>query len=275
MISFVSSHCARLLRQPSTFVVGVILIALCIAGFYGRGAGDCSQHEAPGAYGTFVCYAPFRFVFLLPILAALVGGITASSRARGDDVVYATRDLKGTRLALARVFAGSTAAALCTLVCGVLIIVAALLLLPHQAELERPHGMVVIPGYEKEEGIPLPALWRASPLANDFLAVGVYALAAAALAAVGNAVGQLVLQPMFALAAPVFLVLFSQIFPTPEKIDWLAPYSLLALLPTGGPVLEYVAGTWRLVLLLGYWGGIFAVSCAVVIMAARRQEARK
>jgi hypothetical protein len=228
----------------------------------------------PGAYGAFVCYAPETFVFLLPALAAVVGGmLVASSRSRGEDVIYAVRGLAGSRLAMGRLCAGSAAAAVLVLVAGLALIALALLFLPHRHELDFSPVITPDPAVQPPEpGVPSPALWRSAPLAGDLLGVMIYALAAAALAAVGNAVGQVVAQPLIAFAAPVMLVLVTQVAPLPGAAKWISGYPYLDLEPTYG-TLAPIAGDWRLPALLGYWSTLLAVSFMVATFAARRQAA--
>lgn len=270
---YVSSQTVRLLREPGSLLACLVLVLASVAAFEGDPSA-CSGGERPGAYGAFVCYTPDAFVFLLPALAALVGGtVVANSRARGEDVVYAVRGLAGPRLAVARLLTGSAAAALLVIVAGAALIVLALALLPHRAELDMQPGITNSPGFRPPEaGVPVPALWRAAPLAGDVLAVFVYAWAAAALAAVGNAVGQLVAQPLAAFAAPVLLVLVTQVAPLPGAAKWVSGYVYLGMDPTSGELLE-VAGGWRLPLLVGYWSAVLALSFLVVHVAARRQAA--
>lgn len=213
-------------------------------------------------------------MFLLPALAAVVGGmLVASGRSRGEDVIYAVRGLAGSRLAVGRLLAGSAAAALLVLLAGLVLIALALLFLPHRPEIERPAGITLAPGYEPPEpGVPVPALWRSAPLAGDVVAVLVYALAAAALAAVGNAVGQLTAQPLVAFAAPVTLVLSTQVAPLPGDAIWLSGYAYLDMAPVNGELTQ-IAGEWRLPALLGYWSVLLALSFALAIVVARRQAA--
>lgn len=95
----------------------------------------------------------------------------------------------------------------------------------------------------------------------------------AALAALGNAAGQLVAQPLVAFAAPVFLVLVGQVAPLPGAWQWVSGFPYLDLMPTSGTMTQ-LPGGWRLPALLGYWGVVLAVGVAVTMLAARRQEAR-
>lgn len=239
---------------------------------YAGGGSDCSQGVRPGAYGAFVCYTPGAFVFLLPALAAVTGGMfVASSRSRGEDVIYAVRGLAGTRLAVGRLLAGSAAAAVLVLAAGLALIALALLFLPHRPELEIAPGITPGP-HRPEAGVPIPALWRSAPLAGDLVGVLVYALAAAALAAVGNAAGQLFAQPLVAFAAPVTLVLATQVAPLPGWGIWVSGYAYLDLEPARG-TLTRLAGDWRLPALLGYWCGLLVLSFVVASLAARRQAA--
>lgn len=268
---YVAGHTVRLLREPGALLACSALVLAAIAGYADRGS--CSQGDHPGAYGAFVCYAPRPWVFLLPALAAVAGGtLVASSRARGEDVIYAVRGFGGSRLAVGRLLAGSAAAALLVLVAGFVLIMLALLFLPHRPELENPPGVTYIPGSQPPEaGVPSPSLWRSAPLAGDVLGVLVYALAAASLAAVGNAVGQIMAQPLLAFAAPVFLVLVTQVAPLPGAWKWISGYPYLDLDPTG--TLTRLAGGWRLPALLGYWGGLLLLSFVVAVVVARRQLA--
>ena len=270
---FVTSQTGRLLREPGAALACIALVLASVASYL-TGNGACSGGQRPGAYGAFVCYSSDPFVFLLPALGAAVGGmLVASSRSRGEDVVYAVRGLSGRRLALARLLAGSAAAAALVLVAGLVLIALALLFLPHRAELEIQPGITFSPGsHRPEAGVPVPALWRSAPLAGDVVAVLVYALAAAALAAVGNAVGQLVAQPLVAFAAPVMLVLVAQVAPLPGAAKWLSGYAYLIMEPVYGRMTR-LPGDWRLPALLGYWSALLALSFGVAVVAARRQAA--
>ncbi len=269
---YVSSQTVRLLREPVAALACCVLVLASVAAYAGGGA--CSQGKRPGAYGAFVCYAPDAFVFLLPALAAMVGGmLVASSRSRGEDVIYAVRGLAGPRLAVGRLLAGSAAAAAVVLVAGLILVALALLFLPHRPELEIAPGITVDAGARvREPGVPIPALWHSAPLAGDLVGVVVYALAAAALAAVGNAVGQLVAQPLIAFAAPVMLVLVTQVAPLPGAGEWISGYAYLNLEPVYSTMTR-IAGDWRLPALLGYWCALLALSFMVAILAARRQAA--
>lgn len=269
--AFVHGHGARLLRQPSALLAGAALVVGVAAAYLG--GGDCSAGERPGAYGAFVCYAPEALIFMLPAVAAVAGGVVvAAGRSSGEDMVYAVRGLAGARLALARGLAGSVAAAVVMLVAGLVIVALALVVLPDRPELERPPGITMVPGFERPEaGVPVPALWRSAPLAGDLLAVAVYALAAAALAAVGNAVGQLIAQPAAAFAAPVLLVLSAQVAPLPGWGEWLSGYAYLDLMPVDG-TMTAVPGEWRLPVLVGVWSAVLAAGLAVLVLVARRQE---
>jgi hypothetical protein len=268
-------HGVRLLRQPGAIVAGLSLVVAASLSYLGGGSGECSAGKAPGAFGAFVCYAPAPFVFLVPAAAALVGGVlVASSRARGEDVVYAVRGLAGTRLTLARVLAGSFAAGSVVLLAGLVLVALALVLLPHRPELDRPPGVGVIPGFRPPEpGLPLPVLWRDAPLVGDLLAAVVYALAAAALAALGNAVGQLLAQPVAAFAAPVLLVLATQVAPLPGLGRWISGYAYLDLMPIHGTMTD-LPGALRLPAILAYWLALLVAAVALALAAARRQEAR-
>lgn len=269
---FVLSQTARLLREPGALLACLALVLASVGAYVGGSTGACSGGERPGAYGAFVCYVPGQFVFLLPALAAVAGGmLVASSRARGEDVMYAVRGLAGSRLAVGRLLAGSAAAALLVIVAGFVLIALALLFLPHRPELEIQPGVTLIPGFDRPEaGVPSPGLWRSAPLAGDVLAVFVYALAAAALAAVGNAVGQFVAQPLLSFAAPVMLVLATQATPLPGAAKWLSGYVYLYFEPVHS-TLTQIAGDWRLPALLGYWTLLLALSFALAVVAARRQ----
>lgn len=270
---FVISHGVRLLRQPGAVLAAGVLVLGCIVSYAGGNAGACSDGEAPGAYGAFVCYAPSALVFLVPVVAALVGGVlVASSRSRGEDVLYEVRGLSGARLAIGRLLAGSAAAGLVVLLSALALIGLALVLLPHRPELARPPGVNVIPGARPPEpGVPLPLLWREAPLAGDVVAAAVYGLAATALAAVGNAVGQIAAQPALAFAAPVFLVLVTQVAPLSGPVMWISGYAYLDLMPING-TMTAISGGWRLPALVTYWGAVLALSVAVTLVAARRQE---
>ena len=252
-------------------LAGAVLILGAAAAYFG--GGDCSGGERPGAYGAFVCYAPDALVFLLPAVAAVAGGVlVAAGRSSGEDMLYAFRGLRGARLALARGLAGSAAAALVMLVAGLVIVALALAVLPDRPELERPPGITTVSGFERPEaGVPVPALWRNAPLAGDLVAVAVYALAAAALAAVGNAVGQLIAQPAAAFAAPVLLVLCTQVAPLPGWGKWLSGYAYLDLMPVDG-TMTAVPGEWRLPVLVGVWSAVLAAGLAVLTLVARMQE---
>jgi hypothetical protein len=270
---FVTSHAARLLREPGAALACFALAVASVVAYRGGGA-ECSAGEHPGAYGAFVCYASAPFVFLLPAVAATIGGtLVATSRARGDDVVYGVRGLRGARLSVGRLLAGSGAAALLVLLTGLALIVVALLFLPHRPELDSPPGVTALAGsHPPEPGVPSPSLWRSAPLAGDLLAVLIYAWAAAALAAVGNAIGQLVAQPLAAFAAPVFLVLVTQVAPVSGPARWLSGYAYLDLGPTAGTMTE-VPGSWRLAALLGYWGAVLLMSFVIATLVATRQAA--
>jgi hypothetical protein len=206
-------------------------------------------------------------------VAAVAGGVlVAAGRSSGEDMLYAFRGLRGARLALARGLAGSAAAALVMLVAGLVIVALALAVLPDRPELERPPGITTVSGFERPEaGVPVPALWRNAPLAGDLVAVAVYALAAAALAAVGNAVGQLIAQPAAAFAAPVLLVLCTQVAPLPGWGKWLSGYAYLDLMPVDG-TMTAVPGEWRLPVLVGVWSAVLAAGLAVLTLVARMQE---
>jgi hypothetical protein len=199
--------------------------------------------------------------------------LIASSRSGGEDVLYAVRGLGGLRLSLGRMLAGSAAAALLVLITGLALIAVALVFLPHRPELASAPGVTQVAGYHSPEvGVPSPALWRASPLGGDIVAVLVYAWAAAALAAVGNAAGQVAAQPLVAFAAPVFLVLITQVAPLPGAAKWLSGYAYLDLGPTGG-AMTALPGGWRLPALLGYWLVVLVLSLVVSSSAAHRQAA--
>lgn len=267
------SHGVRLVFQPVGALAGGALVVACVAAYL-AGGGQCSGGEVPGAYGSFVCYAPEAFVFLTPAVAAVVGGVlVAGSRARGEDVVYAVRGLSAWRLAVARLLAGSGAAAVVVLAAGLVLVGLALIFLPHRPELAIPPGVTITPGSTlPEAGVPVPGLWREAPLVGDLVAVVVYAWAAAALAALGNAAGQLVAQPLVAFAAPVFLVLVTQVAPLPGAWQWVSGFPYLDLMPISGTMTE-LPGGWRLPALLGYWGVVLSAGVAVTMLAARRQEA--
>jgi len=269
---YILSQTVRLLREPGAALACVALVLASMA-TYANG-GPCSGGQRPGAYGAFVCYAPEAFVFLLPALAAVVGGmLVASSRARGEDVIYAVRGLAGSRLASGRMLAGSAAAASIVLVAGLVLVVLALVFLPHRPELEIAPGVTYSPGFDPPEaGVPIPALWRSAPLAGDLLAVLIYAVAAAALAAVGNATGQLVAQPLVAFGAPVMLVLATQVATLPGAAKWISGYAYLDLEPVNGTLTE-LGGALRLPALLGYWAALLVLSFALSMFVARRQAA--
>jgi hypothetical protein len=270
---YVISQTGRLLRDPAAAFACCALVLAGVVAFVG-GSGDCSGGEHPGAFGAFVCYVPEAFVFVLPAVAAVAGGVViAGSRARGEDVVYAVRGVSGTRLTLGRLLAGSAAAAVIVLAAGLMLVLLALVFLPHRRELLVQPGLGLIGGLHRHEpGVPSPALWRAAPLAGDLVAVLVYAAAAAALAAVGNAAGQIVAQPTVAFAGPVLFVLVTQVAPLPGSATWISGYAYLDLMPVNGTMTQ-LAGGWRLPALLGYWSAVLGLSFIVALLVSRRQAA--
>ena len=269
-------------------VVGAGLVLVAAIYLNSRQGAGCSGNEARGAFGALTCTTRGIFAWGLPLLGFGVGGaLTAVGRGRGEDALYAVRGLRGVRLALVRSLAGSVAAGLVGALVGCALVVLNLLTLPWRDHaLIRPSAFraavemgydprTVIPPYEM--GFPTPGLWSLSPLLCDLVTVVLGAVACAAVAALGCAIGQAVARPIVPTLLVFTLSMWPMLNPFRSDVPWATWFSFqpyLEVAPVHSKIVATLAAPWRAVVPFGFFVLLLLVSVVAVCVVAWRQEAR-
>ncbi|WDT93032.1 hypothetical protein JDY09_06465 [Thermoleophilum album] len=133
----------------------------------------------------------------------------------------------------------------------------------------------VIPPYEM--GFPTPGLWHFSPLVCDLVTVVLGAVACAAVAALGCAIGQVVARPIVPTLLVFTLCMWPMLNPFRSQMPWgkwfsFQPY--LEVAPVYSKIVATFDAPWLWVVPFGVFLSLLVVSLLFVCVAAWRQEAR-
>jgi hypothetical protein len=266
---FVRVETLRLLTAPVSVVTLALFAAFQVYAVVAW-TGACAAPEYAAAAGGYSCTTAVSVSYLLPIVAAIVGGTAAAAeRTRGADVLLAVRGLAGGSYARARIVAGALAAAAGVVLTGLVAIAAGIVAHPWRMPLEKNPDVIWFNGPPRHIGDPSPWLWAHAPLLNDVAALLIVGVAAAAVAAFGTALGMWVRSPIAVLPVVVGAMLAAQYtVPSPLNLG-LDPLELLDFAPTSGMV-RALPPPLLPVVHLAAWVIIMGVSFPAAAAGARR-----
>jgi len=259
----------RLLTAPASILV-LVLFAILEVYSVVAWTGLCASPRFASAFGGFSCTTGVSVSFALPLVAVLVGGTAAASeRFRGADVLLAVRGLAGPAYVSARMLAGAMAAGVGVGVTGLAAIVTGLVVHPWRRPRLIDPSVSFINGPPEAPGTPSSWLWAQAPLANDFLVLAIVMVAAAAVAALGTAMGMWVRSPIVVVTIVAGGLLVGH-FVVPFAVsDFLNPEDVLDFGPDS-QVPRQVSSALRPLAHLGLWLGLLVVSWPVAVKGARR-----
>ena len=213
-MTFLAWHECRRILRPDKLAIALGLVAVVSLISLRPDYGPDTRHQ-----GSITMIASSWLPLVIPLLAGMAAGSLAADLRGGFSLTLLARGISRGQYFCAKGLGGAAGSAMLTLAALTVFYVLSWIVLPSGRTIRPPDAD--FPG-------PMPALFYASPLGNDLLAVTMYMTAASALSVVGLLAGAAGANPHVAMASPLLVALLGLVT-VKRPFAWLDPFSYLNL----------------------------------------------